>query len=419
MRYLMVTFMLIFAVPPSNCFAQANPAIAIVTMPSGRIQSDIRHPGTSFAEYDTTTPRYQPLPQGDVGCSTGCILGITEYDYINCKWINQGEWTDPNQTLQPNVNNVAAGVAASTRVFSGTLPSSTPCPGLPVKYLAIDFSWTAHYNQTALTGQVPNAPCSTKNVKGTPVCPTAKFVGEWTTPDNMYDVVYTFTVSVNVVRPIGEMSTFDSFLVASGPPDHGAYGRWQGTLQSNDSEFDFTGERVKEKFVSGTNTCNDRAPGAQGPLNVTPNGKEASWVVGVLTGGGMTLTGNKVPKNTYGWDFVGWSNCAIEAYRCAKATIDFCEATVYQQLLINSPADPANIFDQFGVDTYNNLAERINGFIPPAGNPNSTSFGYFESFRGVAPSKGPAQRLPQYNTNRYSCPDAVIASSKYLRNCIK
>ncbi len=101
----------------------------------------------------------------------------------------------------------------------------------------------------------------------------------------MFDIVYSFQVSVDVVRPIGETTNWQGW---SGWFGSGLVGQWAATLKppTTDPDFDFTGETTQERFSNKKDTCalktttknniplgNVTSPGKNFPVMDGPPGK--------------------------------------------------------------------------------------------------------------------------------------------------
>lgn len=347
-----------------SAFAETSRAIAIITDEGGGNAHAL-----PFASLTKSIKRYENTH----------IIGIAEYDPVNCKFLDSGEWTDPTPTLVPK----DSGKIQRTTVVKNKV--GDPCNGLSLTYASINFDWTLRKNS------------SRKRNHGRP---TTRFGANWSTKDGQYDVPYIFDIDVPVVRPKGDTSTFANWL--SGPLS-GTWGRWIVTFQPPDKDpsFDFTGEEVREEFISANEQCATKAPGVLGTGAVTPPGTPASWKVGELKGAGVTMPAG---KNQWGWDFVGWNGCAIHAYRCAKATVPECGNDVLQGIHIKSPAD-----DDFSEIIYQqSLREAIGGSIIP-GDPRKRGFGPITSRRG----EGVEPPL-SVESNEMACGAAVLAILKKL-----
>ncbi|HEY8032544.1 MAG TPA: hypothetical protein VIF02_09285 [Methylocella sp.] len=378
---------------PLNVAGQTSRGIAIYTERAGGLV-----PATPFQPLTTLTKtikRYGDPNKGDLKI----IVGAVEYNRVDCSFIESGTWTDPNpvQAKDKNGNLVTLGTVDATQTFKANISGTgTKCDGVgPYDFRAIKFIWTLHRNLTGIPNQGP----------------TAVFNSTWSTKDHCCDTPFTFNISVPVVRPIGETNTFKDFRT-----DIGVYGRWMVTLTppGDDPTFDFKDEVVRE-VLTGVNTCNDRAPGAQGKL---PPGSElgnggtgpSQWTVGKLleTRGTPPIDG---PNNAYGYDFVGWDYCAIEAYRCAGITGIHCGNELTQIMQIKSPAD--DFFADYTPPYSNILISWINGQILLPPNPNANGIGQFQSRRG----DGGLRTYPEANSNIHACSGWQIATSKALLHC--
>jgi hypothetical protein len=318
MRYLGAAAAFVAAMTFSlTALGETRPAIAVITAPSGPAAPALATDATT-ASYSTTIARYTPPPT--------LILGIAEITLPNCTDLNPGMWTNPNPSLKPVFKGMPAGTVGYQRTFMGNAQSG-PCAGKgPFTFRAIDFSWMAHYNQTGLGAGVAPPPCATTN----PVCPTAVFMGEWTTPDGMFDIVYSFQVSVDVVRPIGEDTKFAGW---SGFFGSGLVGQWEATLKppTSDMMFDFTGETTQERFAHVNQNCikvTNNLPLGQtvshGKEWTVIDGPPGKYVDGVSTAGDDAQSG-----------------CAALCHLITDPA--GCFLTVgQQQMYIRSPADFVN-----------------------------------------------------------------------------
>jgi hypothetical protein len=291
-----------------TALGQTHPAIYVTTVPSeglaqgeGSVPLDGAPPCT--AAFCKSIPRYQ---------NKGIVIA-TEYDTTPpCKYIDHGQWESGN-----NVKPTSAGKPAGTIDVSQP-PFVAPAPpgctgGGPYYYAPLYFKWTLRRNLTA----VPQ------------YGPTATFTSDWYTKDGFIFNVYTFQITVPVVRPMSETTEWLGF------GGLGAFGlglvpvgQWQQTLvpKPEDAPFDFSGEEVKERFVGGTNSCPTLKfnVGTQAASRSTGS----SWPVRAL--------------NKWGPDGVGFGGepdaiCAMHYARCVQPT--GCIGTKFQQMAIKSPAD--------------------------------------------------------------------------------
>jgi hypothetical protein len=299
------------------------------------------------------------------------ILGIAEITLPPfCTDKDPGMWTDPNPSLKPVFKGMPAGTVGFQRTFMANAQNG-PCAGKgPFTFRAIDFSWMAHYNQTGLDPGVAPPPCATTN----PVCPTAVFQGEWTTTDKMFDIVFSFQVSVDVVRPIGETTKFQGFTQFG----FGAVGNWAATLMppSSDKMFDFTGETTRERFTGGRGNC------------ITP---PTHLPLGQTTSAGSTFPVTNGPPGMYvdgvGFGDEGQSRCAI---LCNYVTNPAgCFFTRQQQMQIKSPAD----MDFVNYPAVNTLTATSRGTIVSI--PSTQGFGTITSSRFPTPATPMPPLAPQ------------------------
>lgn len=165
------------------------------------------------------------------------IVSATEFFYYpdgHCTFADPGKWKAPTDIV-PQVNGKPAGTV-TVNVPPQGIPGPTPinpytgatCTGGGTyMYAPLYFTWELHKNSTA----VPR------------FGPTATFSSTWKGDfGSFFDE--TFEISVPVVRPIGEWSTFQSWVL-------GSVSDWQQTLVPPDDErgkgFDFVGDCVKER----------------------------------------------------------------------------------------------------------------------------------------------------------------------------
>jgi hypothetical protein len=370
---------------------QTSRAIAVYTGPAGGMAPTIQVQPLAPAAYATTIKRYGDPNKGDLKI----ILGVLEYDIFKCTLIDSGTWTDPNpvQAKDKNGTLLTLGTVDFTHTFKATLKGTVGgrCDGVVLDgFRAIKFIWTLHSNFT----MIPKSG------------PTAVFNSSWSSKDHCCDVTITFSISVPVVRPKGEITTFTGWSSAHGV-GRGTYGRWLMTLQccdagnNGDPDFDFNGEMIKEKFVKVTNTCADRAPGVLGGEDVTPSGPETTWNVGKL----KINSEQEVPagKNVWGYDYLGFLACNVFAYRCARVTEPPCGITIDQGITIKSPADPV-----FTDPLYNNvIGEGIGGrsYLPTFGD------GPFTSKR-ISPTSGTGGEEPfpgGVTSSEFDCVNVVLS----------
>jgi hypothetical protein len=294
------------------------------------------------------------------------IIGFTEATAMSdgsCKYDDPGKFSAPSN-IMPKINGAAAGtVDFAVEQHPPPINNIThlQCTGGDTYYYAVlYFTWTLHSNSTAQTGYGP----------------VATFSSTWQ-GDLGQTQSHGYQIIVPVVRPVAETTQFSNpaVWVAAG-------GGWIQTLTppSSDSNFDFTGEDIREQFGNSIGGCAAKhappplpapAPGAPG------NSSEATWKVGQLKGPSGIVS---APKNEWGYDFVGYTRqCDVEWYRCFKVTP--CGYTQEQNMQIRSPADPQ---DDTGWNTYtstpNNLKADIEGGIIPF--PKGTGLGWVHSQRG-------------------------------------
>jgi hypothetical protein len=324
---------------PQMAHAQTNAIYAIVNTVGNTPQAAA--PCTE-ASCEKLVPRYNKV--------TG-MLGILEYNTATCTENTPGQWTGFPSTTSNN-GQVSTGFAS--------LQQGPPCkPSGSWTYAVMYFAWTAHNNHSTPSPSL---------VAGYPM---DQFNATWSDPntDGYKDscgctgpYTYTFNPYVVVVRPMGETSAF------TGWADSRA--NWMQTLTppKDDPSFDFSSEQVRELLTADSSTCHS-AIGSMGSTSYsTP---AAPWPV---------QTGNM-----WGPDQVGWAPCAVEYYRCVKATP--CGYTQTQEMQIKSPAD-------VGFTTYsgNSLSAGIDGSVLPFS--NKTAWGNVTSLRLPAGSSGnPVSKL--------------------------
>ncbi len=93
MHYLRAAVALVAAMTFSSmAFGETRPAIAIFSAPDGPRALAIEPSNTpSSATYSTSIARYTPVPT--------LIIGITEYDPLNCKWLDLASGPTPTRLL--------------------------------------------------------------------------------------------------------------------------------------------------------------------------------------------------------------------------------------------------------------------------------------------------------------------------------
>jgi hypothetical protein len=122
-RHLAITF-------PQMAYAQTN-AIHVIISPVGDMTPATQAPACTSASCQKLVPRYPKSPT--------YMLGILEYNTVNCTQNTPGQWTGfPNTTS--NKGEISTGFA------QGTPPPCAP-PGLWT-YAVIYFNWTAHNNHS-------------------------------------------------------------------------------------------------------------------------------------------------------------------------------------------------------------------------------------------------------------------------------
>ena len=296
--------------------------------------------------------------------AVGALMGITSAatSIPRYKKTLMAQHTEYN--LPPVCTNFDPGSwAVTTKPKSGKVTTATitghlangDCPGKTFTFVAIYYEWTEHNNKSN----------------------TDTFSATWTSKDYTYPL--TVDLTVPIVRPTGETTAFTGWAETRG--------LWEQTLKppSNDPDFDFTGETVKETSVGARDTCYDgQFPFGQASL--TPH----MWTVH--------------DKVIWGPDGVGWGanqgsggGCAIEYYRCVKKTP--CGFTLQQQMQISSPADKGAFVD-FG--PVNTLSSNIEGITLPF---NKSGLGNITSQRA---SGAPQSQF--WLTGPLNCPKIVSLS---------
>lgn len=321
---------------PVTALAQTGVATYVFTVPGVSAS-----PTVSLApNYSVSIPRYK---------NTG-LVGITEYqlNYPTCTFISAGHWT-PGSNVLPMDNGTPAGtVDVSQAAFTGPTPPGCDGSGGPYKYGPIYFNWTLHKNLTAVPNQGP----------------IATFNSNWYTDDGQYNTPYSFQVTVPVVRPKGETNRFESWNEAKG--------RWRVTLvpPDNDPSFDFTGETVRETYLSDQDSC-------------------------LGSGASVANTGSvkNGPPGNFG-DSVGYNACIVEWARALKKTP--CGYHITQRMEISAPSD-GGTFAQYSM---NDLYARIEGYV--INYPGQLGIGQVSS-RRVTPLSAPTPASKQFTTARIDC----------------
>jgi hypothetical protein len=277
------------------------------------------------------------------------LSGFAEIHPDNCREIDPGKWT---VTMNPMFGTT------STRIEPG-ISAGPNCPGKEFNFAEIFYTWTTHNNHTTTPGQGP----------------TDIFNATWSSSDGFFNMSFVFNIVVPVVRPKDETSSFQGWVAGD------SRGNWMQTLTPPDDDkgFDFSGEMVQEVFQSNTSSCNGRGLGSLGSTPPLVPAQPRTVMDG----------------NMWGPDQVGFGPCAVEYYRCVKATP--CGYTLHQQMRIKSPAD--NGYTDY---TTNTLSANIEGSILPFS--NKTGWGSVTSQRGSGglQSKG-------WVSDSNSCPpDAVL-----------
>lgn len=271
------------------------------------------------------------------------IYGLALFEYpwgAPCFWLEAGSWT---------LSATGSDLGTTRTIVE---PGVGPCD----KYKNVDFAtvryqWNSYTNRTRTPGDGP----------------LDTFTGEWKASG--YDLTYNFVVFVDAVRPVGETNEWKGWA-------DGGRGKWLPTLVAPDSDpgFDFSGETVKESHVNES-TCIPRVAG--GSMGGVPSSVESKWTI---------VAGNKYNEE----DGVGWRACAVEFFRCTKATP--CGYTTVQIMKIKSPADT-----DFTTYQVNTLRGGVDGLMLPFTN-NQTAIGFVSSQRGESEKK-----WKFYLSNKNSC----------------
>lgn len=190
---------------------------------------------------------------------------------------------------------------ATTEPVACTVPPGQACAGHTYSNCA-----GIYYERTARNNKSLRSP-STEG-------PVDIFTYKWDVPPYISET-HSPDIAVPVVRPKGETNAFESWNEGKG--------RWRVTLvpPDNDPTFDFTGEQVRETYVTESDGC----IGA---------GSSKSNVTTVVNG----------PPGNFG-DSVGYSACAVEYARAKRKTP--CGYRITQKMEISAPSD-GGVFTQYG-----------------------------------------------------------------------
>ena len=390
MHYVRAAVVLLAAMTFSlTALGQTRSAIFIFTPPSSAVV-----PFAGLPPCPGSYPAYYCTPTPIVRYTNTALFGTTEYTetvdpdtgLLDCQYLDYGTWTVTSTVLpKASVGPYAgqyAGVASQGTPFAGPPPTPAnggPCTGTvgsaTYMYLPIDFNWQLERNDTA----VPN------------YGPSATFTAQWTGEILCTSGCSTnFVVTVPVVRPTGETSTFLFW--------QNSYGKWQVTLQPPDDDptFDFTGEKVNEVYLNDQNSCPVDVPHAP-----------SSTVVGL---GRFASAG---APGSFG-DSVGWDPCIVEYVRCVKRTP--CGFGIQQQMQIMSPADTT--FTNYG-SAPNYLSSVIYGniYVNLAGKLSvRNGIGNVTSQRSTPLSSGPNNRqVQQFPSDKLSCFSSLVGFQLYLK----
>lgn len=319
--------------------------------------------GTAKPSVYAKVPRYQ----------TTWIAQHVEADGRTCNFMDDGKATP---VTAPQFGEATYGAQPCT------IPADYPtCAGRSYPSCA-----AVYYKRTAHNNKSIRAPSADG--------PVDIFTYHWKTKDNYFNFDNTLDVAVPAVHPIGETVEFKGFYQV---PTVGFYGKWVSKLMppSDDPDFDFEGDTVKESHFVRANGCQALAPRALGDPSKKGGiavGTAATWKVGEYTLAGTTWP---APKNYFGFDLVGWSACTVQAYRCAGVTEPYCGTRLRQTMHHHAQSDYPDFFVAY---QDNELGEEIGGRVLPDPNPNKTSIGFITS------SKNTTQTLPNAVMNLTYCP---------------
>jgi hypothetical protein len=341
MHYVRATFILLAIITsPHIAFGQRTTAIAVITVPMS---------AATLPPAVATNP--PPCPGPSYFCKSisrytnSGLFGITEYltNYPTCTPVSPGGWgpgfpANPQFSVQPtdNNNNPAGTPDISEPPFTGPNPPGCDGSGAPggYQYAPIYFKWTMEKNLTspAFVG------------KGND--PTATFNATWYSPKGCqpgpcdYIEPWQFQITVPVVRPMGETVTGQGWSSFSGTV--GQFGQTlqccAGSANNGDSNFDFSGEWVTERFSNKVFNCD--SPPTQNPANPSSPADAAATEAKTTS---MGSSWDVMAGNQWGPDGVGFADganqnfCSIYWAICKAPT--GCVNSISQQMYITSPAD--------------------------------------------------------------------------------
>lgn len=269
-------------------FADARPIV--ITIAGGRVAAAAQagdHSSSASPADSSTTP--YTVPRYD----NGRLEQRVEADDRTCQFISAGTVTIPVQAQY--------GVATT-----GTPPCTVPpdypyCPGVTYPACSVVYYTRIQHNNKSIRPDKAGA--------------VDTFTYHWTTPDKYWDLTIPVYVASPVVRPKGETNAFESWNEGKG--------HWRVTLvpPDNDPTFDFTGEQVRETYVTESDGC-----------------------VGAGSSKSNAETVKNGPPGNFG-DSVGYSACAIEYARAKKRTP--CGYRITQKMEISAPSD-GGVFTQYG-----------------------------------------------------------------------
>jgi hypothetical protein len=313
-----------------------------------------------LCQADDKAPTYQIASYGELllkRYTSNPIVAYAEYNIIGCTAVPPGSFT---LDTQPQNGEVTFGTVTVT------IGGSSACAGLQVTASALFYKRTAHNNHSA-PGWPPGGAAD-------------YFHGNWHSSDGIYNPYLTGRPTVPIVRPVGEKTEFTGWDQARG--------LWKQTLTppSDDPNFDFSGEFVRETHAAGTTDTDSCFDGTFGMATLSAT---QPWTV--------------QSGNTWGPDGVGYGTndnaCSVEYYRCVKKTP--CGFALNQQMQISSPADNGTFMNYGPVNV---LKGGIEGYTVPI---FQTGVGNVTSSRA---SQGPRQTW--YPSFPLSCTSRGVSLSK-------
>ena len=359
MRKIILPIALVFSTPAFSEGVPENNRISITIhskVTTARPAPSASPAGLAQPSVYAKVPRYQ----------TTWIAQHVEADGRTCAFLDDGKAT-PLTT--PQFGEATYGAQPCT------IPADYPaCAGRSYPSCA-----AIYYKRTARN----NKSIRTPSADG----PVDIFTYHWKTKDNFFNFDNTLDVAVPAVHPIGETVEFKGFYQV---PTVGFYGKWVSKLTppTDDPDFDFEGDTVKESHLVRENDCDIGFTGT------------SSWKIGEYT---LAGTSWPAPKNYFGFDLVGFSTCAVQFYRCSGANKPYCGTRLRQTMHHHAQSDYPDFFVAY---QDNELGEQIGGRIMPEPNANKTSAGFMTS------SKNTTQTLPNAVTNLSFCPSLKTYAAK-------